>query len=64
MKFYKVVSADKLDYFTGYTTVLGELLTEKEKERKFPHLFDDCFQVVEVSKKNTVWIFGARYQMT
>ena len=62
MKFYKVVVPDKHDYFTGYTTVKNELLTEKERNKKFRYLYDDCFQVVDVSKKKTHWCFGCRFE--
>lgn len=61
MRYYKAIT-EKHDYFTGYTTVYGELITEKERNTKFRYLMDDCFQPVEVSKKNTVWIFGCRYE--
>lgn len=63
MKFYKVL-AERHDYFTGNTTVLGELVTQKERDRKYRYLSDDIFQEVEVSKKKTVWIFGARFEQT
>ena len=62
MKYYKV-NAERHDYFTGWTTVCGELLTEKERFRRFPHLSDLIFTVVEVPKSKTVFIFGARYEM-
>ena len=63
MKFYKVVK-EKHDYFTGYTTIENELLTERERNTKFRYLMDDCFQLVEVSKKKTFWSFGARFEIT
>ena len=63
MKFYKVVVADKYDYFTGYTTIKNELLTERERNTKFRYLQDDVFQEVEVSKKKTFWCFGARFEI-
>lgn len=63
MKYYKVVKPDMHDYFTGYTTVKDELLTSREKNRKFPHLFDDCFTEVEVSQKKIYWFFGARFEV-
>lgn len=62
MKFYKVVK-EKHDYFTGYTTIENELLTEREKNTKFRYLMDDCFQLVEISKKKTFWSFGARFEI-
>lgn len=63
MKFYKAV-AEKHDYFTGYTTVVGELVTQRERDTKFRYLTDDVFTVVEVSKKKTFWSFGARFEYT
>ena len=62
MKFYKVVQGDKHDYFTGYTTILNELVTRKERNAKFRYLSDDVFTVVEISKKKTFWSFGARFE--
>lgn len=62
MKYYRVIK-EKHDYFTGNTTIYGELLTEKERNTKFRYLFDDCFQIVNVNKNNTVFIFGARYEI-
>ena len=54
---------NKHDYFTGYTTIKNELLTEKERNTKFRYLMDDCFKIVEISKKNVYWCFGARFEM-
>lgn len=62
MKYYKVVVPDKHDYFTGYTTILGELLTEKERNTKFRYLYDEVFQIVNINKNNTCFIFGARFE--
>lgn len=64
MKYYKVVIGDKHDYFTGYTTVLNELLTQKERNTKFRYLQDECFKIVEVSRKKTYIFFGARFEDT
>jgi len=61
MKFYKAV-AEKHDYFTGYTTIVGELVTQRERDTKFRYLGDGVFTEVNVSKKKTVWIFGARFE--
>lgn len=63
MKFYKVIKDNVHDYFTGYTTVKNELVTEKERNKKFRYLNDDIFQVVDVSKKETFWLFGARFEI-
>lgn len=63
MKFYKAI-VEKHDYFTGYTTVVGELVTQRERDTKFRYLADDVFTVVNVSKKRTFWSFGARFECT
>ena len=62
MKFYKAI-AEKHDYFTGYTTIMNELVTQKERDKKFRYLTDNCFVIVEVSKKKTYWFFGARFEI-
>lgn len=62
MLYYKVVQGDKHDYFTGYTTVKNELLTEKERNTKFRYLFDDVFHPVNVSRKKVYFMFGARFE--
>lgn len=62
MKFYKVVRGDVYDYFTGYATILNELVTQRERDTKFRYLKDDVFTVVDVSKKKTFLIFGARFE--
>lgn len=62
MKFYKVIK-EKHDYFTGYTTIINELVTERERNTKFRYLNDDCFKTVNVSKKGTYWFFGARFEI-
>lgn len=62
MKYYRVVVDNKHDYFTGYTTIKNELLTEKERNSKFRYLYDDIFEIVEISQKNTFWLFGARFE--
>lgn len=50
------------DYFTGWTTVLDELLTEKERNRRFRYLPDSVFRKVYVSRKRTYKIFGIRFE--
>ena len=62
MRYYKAIK-EKYDYFTGYTTVLNELITQRERDTHFRYLSDDCFEVVEVSRKKTVFIFGCRFAM-
>lgn len=62
MKYYRAV-AEKYDYFTGYGTIINELVTAKEKEKRFPHLSGAAFEVVEISKKAIYWSFGARFEV-
>lgn len=62
MKYFRVVVGDKHDYFTGYTTIKNELLTARERNTKFRYLSDDIFEVVEISRKNIYWLFGARFE--
>lgn len=61
MKFYKA-EIEAHDYLTGYTTCIGELVTERERNSKFRYLTDDVFTIVEVSKKKTYWMFGCRFE--
>ena len=61
MKYYRAI-AEKHDYFTGNTTIKGELVTERERNTKFRYLGDDIFEPVEISKKKTFWSFGARFE--
>lgn len=61
MKYYQAVK-ECHDYFTGYTTIPGELVTKRERDTMFRYLTDACFQVVEVSKKKTFRNFGARFR--
>ena len=38
MKYFKVIKGDAFDRKTGYTTILHELVTERERKRYFPTL--------------------------
>ena len=62
MLYYRA-KKEKHDYCTGYTTIPGELLTERERDTKFRYLSDDVFEVVNVSRKRTYWSFGCRFEM-
>lgn len=62
MKYLRVIKGDVHDRRTSYTTVPNELLTAKERKETFPTLSDDCFEEVEVSKKNTYINFGVRFE--
>ena len=61
MLFYRA-TREAHDYFTGYTTVKNELVTQKERDTKFRYLMDTVFEKVDVSKKKTYWLFGARFE--
>ena len=61
MKYLKPIT-QKHDYFTGWTTFTGELLTQKERNRRFRYLPDDIFRTVYVSKKKTYKSFGHRFE--
>lgn len=63
MLFYKA-KREAHDYFTGYTTVENELITQRERDTKFRYLKDDVFQKIEISKKKTFWNFGCRFECT
>lgn len=62
MKFYKVLVSDKRDRKSGFVTVGNELITEKERAKHFSTVADNVFTAVEVSKRNTYWFFGARFE--
>lgn len=62
MLFYRA-NREAHDYFTGWTTVENELVTQRERDIKFRYLKDDIFTPVEVSKKKTFWSFGARFEI-
>lgn len=52
---------DYYDYFTGYSIVKGELLTERERCTKARTLSDECFDTVKISTKNTFKNFDVRF---
>lgn len=62
MTYYKVNTGDKHDYKTKYTTIKDELITPKEKRIKFPNISDKYFDIVNISKKNIYFFFGARFE--
>ena len=62
MMYYRAIK-EAHDYFTGYTTVKNELITEKERNTKFRYLTDNVFETVNVSRKKIYWAFGCRFQM-
>ena len=62
MKYYRVVVDGVRDPSTGYETIYNELITEREKEKKFPRLKNTVFEHVNVSRRAVYWLFGARFQ--
>ena len=62
MKYLQVLE-EKHDYFTGWTTVKNELLTEKERNTRFRYLSDEFFRPVNVKRGHIYWMFGARFAM-
>lgn len=65
MTYYKP-KYEQFDRFTGWTTTPGELLTEKERFRRFRYLPDSVFRKVKISEKQTYKFQGVRfaYQFT
>ena len=61
MKYYKATD-DKHDYFTGWTTVKGELLTKRERDTKFRYVADRYFEEVDIPKSRIFTIFGCRFE--
>ena len=61
MKYLKPI-VERHDYFTGWTTIPGELLTEKERNRRFRYLPDNVFKTVYVSQRKTYKSFGTRFE--
>ena len=48
------------DYFTGNTAIPGELITKRERNTKYRYLCDNCFELVNVSRKDVYMQFGVR----
>ena len=58
---YYIPLVEKHDYFCGWTTVPGELLTEQERNRRFRYLSDNIFVRVSISRRKTYKINGVRF---
>ena len=58
---YLIPVIEKTDYFTGWTTIPGELLTQNERDRRFRYLYDEYFMEVNIPKKKTYFFLGRRY---
>lgn len=63
MKYYRA-KGEFHDYYTGYTTVPGELVTERERNTKFRYIADRAFERVICSRRDTYIIFGCRKAYT
>lgn len=63
MLYYRV-RRDAYDYFNKFAVVEGELLTEKERNRKARYISDNVFQEVHISKNKTYFSFGCRFIMS
>ena len=61
MTYYRV-RKETYDYFTWWTAVQNELVTEKERNTRFRYLSDFVFEKVEVSKKKIFFNFGCRFE--
>lgn len=60
MKYYKVKpEAGQKDRGDGTIYIANELYTEKEKERL--SLKEEFLELIEVSKRNVYFFFGARF---
>lgn len=62
MKYLRVKIGEKKDYFTGHVTTKNELVTLKERNRKYRYLMDEIFEEVEVSQKNICYYRGIRFE--
>ena len=63
MKYYRVRKSDIYDPETGYTTIKNELLTEKERFKRFRGLSPLCFEIVDIKRGNIYTCFGARFEI-
>lgn len=62
MLYYRA-KGDFYDYFCKYEVIRNELLTAKERNRKCRYLSDNCFEAVNISKKDIYFFFGVRFQI-
>lgn len=62
MKYYRA-REEKHDYFTGWTVIKNELVTEKERNTKFRYIADFNFEEVEIPKNKTFKTFGIRFEI-
>ena len=60
MKYYRV-NREVHDRLTFCDSIIGELLTVKERKLLYPTISDECFDTVSVKKTETHTFFGARF---
>lgn len=60
MKYYRV-NREVHDRLTFCDSVVGELLTVKERKKFYPTISDQCFDTVDVKKTETHVFFGVRF---
>ena len=63
MKYYKAIKDGVYDKETHYSTILDELLTERERKKYFPTLKSEIFECVNISKSKVYTSFGARFEI-
>ena len=62
MNTYGMLITDKqIDFICD--SDIGELITEKERQKNYRYLPDHIFSKVQVPKNKTVFIFGARFEI-
>lgn len=61
MKYYRAKD-EYYDYFSDYCTIKNQLLTEKERNTRCRYLQDSCFDIVNISSRNTYMSFGVRFK--
>ena len=61
MMYYKS-TAEMTDHFTGWTVIMDELVTERERNTRFRYLPDYIFKKVYISQRDTHKSFGIRFE--
>lgn len=61
MMYYKS-NSEMMDKVTGWTVIKNELVTDRERDKRFPNLPDYIFTRVCLSSRDTYKTFGIRFQ--
>lgn len=61
MMYYRS-TAEMTDHFTGWTVIKNELVTDRERDKRFPNLPDYIFTRVKINSRDTYKTFGIRFQ--